>query len=132
MDFLVGVVVLKVLIDIFPNFGMICVSGCSQMKLLIQDPNPLNILDIRRLDYIPKHFEEIKIHIDTFLDHGVVESIDSWIYNNLNGRYSVVQDLDLLDNQSKTIYKIGFEDSSEVSYFSLACPVLAEPTVKIV
>lgn len=29
MDLLVGVVVLKVLIEIFPNFGMICVSGCS-------------------------------------------------------------------------------------------------------
>jgi len=37
-----------------------------------------------------------------------------------------------LDNKIEQVYILGFEDPSESSFFSLACPVLASQELKIV
>jgi len=102
------------------------------MRLLVQDPNPLNVLDIRELDTMPIHFEKLSLKIESWNYTNTIDNIRDWIYNNLNGRFAIIQDLYLVDNKMENVYQIGFEDASEVSYFSLACSVLATDQVKIV
>jgi hypothetical protein len=50
-----------------------------------------------------------------------VKTIDSWIFNNLNGRYYVGQGIEL-DSNNSIIYvtKVGFEQEKEISFFLLA------------
>ena len=50
------------------------------MKLLVQDPNPLNILGIRELDTMPIHFEKIDVRITTWRIDNVADDIKNWIY----------------------------------------------------
>ena len=102
------------------------------MRLLAQEPNPLNILDIRELDYVPTHFEKIKLKCEMYYGTEKIEEVKRWIYKNLSSRFCIVQDLEILDNKIEQVYILGFEDPSESSFFSLACPVLASQELKIV
>ena len=43
--------------------------------------NPLNVLNVRRLNRIPPNFA--KIHLKDFFD---IQKLDSWIYLNLDSR----------------------------------------------
>lgn len=80
--------------------------------------NPLNVLGIRKLNFIPEHFAMITVSTDRDL-----EKIDNWIYDNLNSRYcmKVVQIIDE-NNKISEILKIGVEEPKELTIFSLLCP----------
>lgn len=82
--------------------------------------NALNVIGQRRLLYIPKHFNVLKIISSTD-----ISIIDKWIYQNLNSRYCIISTQGL-DNQNKIIdlYEIGMEDNKELTMLSLACPYL--------
>jgi hypothetical protein len=84
------------------------------------EPNPLNVFDIRRVDYSPPYFESINIP----MTYNLQESIERWIEFHLKGRFFIGKDTALVDNRIETTLKIGFEDSKEMSYFMLACPHL--------
>jgi hypothetical protein len=88
------------------------------MALKHGKPNPLNFLDLRRVQFPARHF-----HYTTLPKYspGIVKSVDNWIYNNLNGRYYVGQAIDL-DNTNTITYvtKIGFEQEKEISFFLLS------------
>ena len=102
------------------------------MRLLIDDPNPYNVLEIRKLRFIPKHFTVIKLqHHVPYWTNSLLTTIDNWIYNNCSGRYSIAEDLDVVDNKVEKIIKIGFENASESSYFSLGCSELTGHEVKV-
>ena len=83
--------------------------------------NPLNVVGQRRLSYAPLHFTCIIIpEVHKF------DRIDEWIYNNLNGRYSM-SGIQTVSREKKLVvgaFKVGFEDPSELSMLSLACPFL--------
>lgn len=80
--------------------------------------NPLNALGLRRLNYIPEHFSRMSIKNN-------VEEINSWVYSNLNSRYAINRTLKVgEDNRMIETQEIGFEDSKELTMFSLACPYL--------
>jgi hypothetical protein len=82
------------------------------------DLNPLNVLDIRKLDRIPVHFSKIKLGTVSF----DIREIDEWINDRCSGRYSV-QSIPTLDNgKMKNIIFAGFEEEKEITYFMLACP----------
>jgi hypothetical protein len=83
--------------------------------------NPLNVLDLRKLDRIPPNFAKIKIK-----EHTRIKEIDHWIYTNLDSRYCIrkVQSVDSYSNKLITVYEIGVEDPKELSMLSLACPYL--------
>lgn len=82
--------------------------------------NPLNVLDIRYVQKIPKHFTSIMVELSC--DE---KTIKRWIYNNLSSRFNVVKDLVVLDNNLMTeLTKISFEDKRESSLFILKCPYL--------
>lgn len=102
------------------------------MKLLMNGPNPLNVLDIREVETMPIHFQKINVKISSWHGERTVNEIRNWIYNNLDGRFAVTEMLHLIDNKLENVYQIGFEKGSELSYFSLACSVLADDQVIIV
>lgn len=92
------------------------------MALKHGKPNPLNLLDLRRVRFPARHFHYTTV---TRFNPNRSMSIDDWIYQNLNGRYYVGQTI-VLDNTNTISYatKIGFEEEKELSFFLLACPDL--------
>ena len=54
------------------------------MSLSRGEVNPLGILGLRKLSFIPEHFT--KISVDSFVN---VKLLDHWIGYNLNSRYAI-------------------------------------------
>lgn len=92
------------------------------MALKNGKPNSLNFFGLRRVEFSPPHF----VYTDfNKYSPGVIKQFDSWIKNNLNGRYYLGQEL-TLDHNNTLVYvtKIGFEIEKELSFFKIACPIL--------
>jgi hypothetical protein len=87
----------------------------------LKDPNPLDVLSKRRVAYCPPHFETTNVNKSYNLENAISE----WIIENLKGRFYIGNNVDLdKSNNVKSVYTIGFENASEMSYFMLACPHL--------
>lgn len=83
--------------------------------------NPLNLLEKRRVEFMPVYFE----HTDFTFGYNLIDAIDMWIYTNLKGRYFIGKSIKLDEQNSiKHSLRVGFEESKEMSYFMLACPHL--------
>lgn len=82
--------------------------------------NPLNIHKARRLDFCPPGFETVNIEPG----YNLVKAIDEWIFDNTTGRYFIGNTVNCDTGPIKSKLKVGFEKSSEMSYFMLACPHL--------
>ena len=83
---------------------------------------PFNVFDCRRVDYCPPYFESDHFNIR----HGRDRIVNSWIVENLSGRYYIDRSITLDNNQNiDQQIKIGFEDKKDMSYFLLACSVLS-------
>jgi len=102
------------------------------MKLLMHDPNPNNVLNIRELNYMPKTFERITIKSEGWRINDIIDQMRQWIYNNLDGRYCIVSNLKTIDNKMEVVYQIGFEEPAEITIFSLGCSVLHDGDIKVV
>ena len=92
------------------------------MALKNGKPNPLNYFKMRRVAYAPPHFKYTTL--DTY-NPSIVRQLDNWIRLNLNNRYYIGQSIAL--NQSNSIIyttKIGFESEKDLSFFTIACPIL--------
>jgi len=88
------------------------------MALKHGKPNPLNLLDLRRVHFPARHFYYITLGK---FNTNRVYKIDNWIFNNLNGRYYVGQSIGLDNKNIITYYlNIGFEEEKELSFFLLA------------
>lgn len=87
------------------------------------DINPLSILGIRSLDFIPDNFAKFKIG-EHYLIHSKKE-LESWITHNLNGRFAIcsLPEIDS-DDRLKVNTFVGFESHKELTLFMLACPLL--------
>lgn len=89
------------------------------MSLAKDRVNALNVLDVRRLTYIPTHFA--KMSINSFQ----IENINSWVYQNLDSRYAIVRSLKLdSSNKLVEVHELGVEDARELTMLSLSCPHL--------
>ena len=90
------------------------------MSLIRGTVNPLNVLGVRKLPYIPFHFG--RTHTQNIKD---IHSIDDWIYTNLNSRYCIKK-THMLDSNNKIteMCEIGMEDHKELTMLSLGCPYL--------
>lgn len=87
----------------------------------LSKPNPYDFFGIRRLDTPCIHFDYINIP----LKYNLEQSLSKWIGENLKGRYYLGKNIALsTDGQVANTLKIGFEDHKELSYFTLACPLL--------
>ena len=90
------------------------------MSLNRGEVNPLSVLGLRKLNFIPDHFAKITVNktIDTKL-------IDNWINYNLNSRYAVTKNLSIDQNKKMIeVLEIGFEDPKEITMLTLGCPYL--------
>lgn len=91
------------------------------MALLKGRVNPLNVLDLRKIDRIPPHFAKL-----TIKDPTKIRDIDNWIYTNLDSRYCIrkVQTVDSSTNKLILVHEVGMEDPKELTMLSLGCPFL--------
>jgi hypothetical protein len=90
------------------------------MPLNRGEVNPLGILGLRKLPFIPAHFKTIHV------DHGYdVKMIEHWIMFNLKSRYAFKNRF-IIDDKNKLIdvLEVGLEDPKEVTLLYLGCPYL--------
>jgi len=91
------------------------------MKIDFDNPNPLNLFGLRKLEVPPPFFN----YCNLILSYNLLNAIELWIKENCKGRYYIGQGNSLSDDGFiNSGLKIGFEDSKEMSYFMLACPHL--------
>jgi hypothetical protein len=92
------------------------------MSLKNGKPNALTYFDLRRVEFACPHFKYTTV--DRY-NPNLVKSIDYWIRKNLNNRYYVGQGI-TLDSTNTIVYniRVGFESEKELSFFTIACPVL--------
>ena len=97
------------------------------MSLSRGEINPLGILNLRKLSFIPEHFQ--KIIIATYVDFKL---LDQWIDYNLNSRYAIRRQYTVnSNNKIVEVVEIGIEDPKEVTILSLGCPYLHNTTKDI-
>lgn len=90
------------------------------MALNRGEVNPLNVLGVRKLPYVPFHFA--KTYTENLKD---IYEIDDWIYTNLNSRYCIKKTHKLdKNNKISEVCEIAVEDPKELSMLSLGCPYL--------
>lgn len=81
--------------------------------------NPLEVLNIRKLETMPPHFCKTKIA------EASLKLIQNWIRSKLTGRYCVVSYPNVTSNDRfQTATFVGFEEQKELTFFMLACPYL--------
>ena len=92
------------------------------MALKNGKPNPLDYFNLRRVEFACPHFKYTTLEK---YSPSLVKSVDLWIKKNLNSRYYVGQGI-VLDNTNTIVYntRIGFESEKELSFFTIACPIL--------
>jgi hypothetical protein len=90
------------------------------MSLNRNEVNPLSVLNVRRLKFIPKHFT--KISLDILTD---IKILNRWINYNLNSRYAIKKTI-TVDHNNKMIemIEVGIEDSREITMLTLGCPYI--------
>lgn len=87
----------------------------------LKDPNPLDVLDMRRTGFCPPHFSTVNIP----KRYNIEQVISEWIDHNLSGRYFLGNNVELdKENKITQVYTVGFESAKEMSFFMLACPHL--------
>jgi len=90
------------------------------MSLNRNEVNPLSVLNVRRLKFIPKHFT--KISLDLLTD---IKVLNRWINYNLNSRYAIKKTITVdHDNKMIEIIEVGIEDSREITMLTLGCPYI--------
>jgi hypothetical protein len=92
------------------------------MALKNGKPNPLDYYNLRRVEFACPHFKYTTV--DKY-NPTIIKSIDTWIRKHLNNRYYIGQGI-ALDNTNTIVYntRIGFESEKELSFFTIACPLL--------
>jgi len=90
------------------------------MSLNRGEVNPLGLLGLRKLNFIPEHFA--RISTETFVD---VQKLEHWITFNLNSRYAIKKQFAVdQQNKLKEVLEIGLEDPKEITMLTLGCPHL--------
>lgn len=83
--------------------------------------NTLDVINQRKVEYIPPHFAKFKISDKGYFD----PELENWIQTNLKGRYVIYTwpSINSDDKQSLSTCA-AFEDHKELTFFMLACPYL--------
>lgn len=88
------------------------------MALNRNELNPLSVLGVRRLSFIPEHFTKFSVQ-----DIKNIHILDHWINYNLNSRYAITKGITLNSkNRWSEVIEIGLEDPAEMSMLLLSCP----------
>lgn len=82
--------------------------------------NPLGVLGLRKLSFVPDHFTTI-----TTENKSQARFIEQWIESNLNSRYAITNKVVLnSENKITTVLEIGLEDPKEITLLTLGCHYL--------
>ena len=82
--------------------------------------NPLAVLKVRRLNFIPENFSVIKIS-----NNKNIKFLSHWINYNLNSRYAITRNFTISqDNKLIEVIEVGIEDPKELTMLTLSCPHL--------
>lgn len=85
--------------------------------------NPLEILEARRMEFLPPHFTILKLPHLGWRDDVI---IDDWVEKNLKNRYFSGSKV-FLENNSLIKHRIiAFEDAHDSSMFLLKCPYIGQ------
>ena len=97
------------------------------MSLNRGEVNPLSVLGLRKLSFIPAHFT--KISVDQYVNANL---LDHWINYNLNSRYAIKKQY-VVDASNKMVemLEIGLEDPKEAIMLTLGCPHIHKNTKDI-
>ena len=89
------------------------------MSLNRGEVNPLGVLGLRKLSFVPEHFAKISVN---FTD---IRLLDQWVCYHLNSRYSIRETFSI-DTKNKMVknIEIGLEDPKELTILTLGCPYL--------
>ena len=82
--------------------------------------NPLDVFNLRQLDYCPPHFHLVKFDL-----RASVRDIENWIYEHLSGRFYIGNYVTVDSDSSKSMALqkvVAFELHEEASYFGLFLP----------
>lgn len=91
------------------------------MMIKNAEPNPLNLFNIRQVQYAPAHFEYVNLPTKYNLE----QSLAKWIDGHLKHRYYIGKNVIIDDNNKFVqVVTVGFEETKDMSYFMLACPHL--------
>jgi hypothetical protein len=97
------------------------------MSLNKGEVNPLGVLKLRRLKFIPAHFTTVRI--GPLVD---IKFLTQWINYNLNSRYGIKQSVMIdQDNKIKEVIEIGLEDGREITLLLLGCPYINNNTKEL-
>ena len=89
------------------------------MSLSRGEVNPLGILKLRKLSFIPEHFSKINI------EKTDIKLLDHWIIYNLNSRYAIKKHFALDANKKMVeVIEIGMENPKEILMLTLGCPYI--------
>ena len=89
------------------------------MALSRGEVNPLGILKLRKLSFIPEHFSKLQVDL---VD---IKLLDHWINYHLNSRYAIKKTITLDQNKKMVeVIEIGIEDSREITMLTLGCPYI--------
>jgi hypothetical protein len=89
------------------------------MSLSRNEVNPLGVLKLRKLSFIPKHFTKISVELTD------IKLLDHWINYHLNSRYAIKKTFSLDANKKMVeVIEIGLEDPKEILMLTLGCPYI--------
>jgi hypothetical protein len=82
--------------------------------------NPLGILGMRQIEFIPDHFSKLTVKQTD------IKLLNQWIAYNLNSRYAIKKTSVIDSKNSRFVesLEIGMEDPSEITMLILGCPYL--------
>ena len=90
------------------------------MSLSRGEINPLGVLGLRKLSFIPEHFS--KLSVDRLID---AKLLDHWIGYNLNSRYAIKKQYTVdHNNKMVEVLEVGMEDPREITMLTLGCPYI--------
>lgn len=82
--------------------------------------NPLDVFDLRQVNFCPPHFEKIAFDIRTS-----EKVIRDWIFENCEGRFFLGDMVAPTEAGSSVMHKVAaFEKHSEATYFGLFLPTI--------
>jgi hypothetical protein len=90
--------------------------------MLDTEINPLNVLEARRLEYLPPHMIPLPVTANSWYS----ENVPRWIEANLKGRYFFGVLTRLVDNSIISYHAVAFEDPAESTMFFLKCPLIGQ------
>ena len=89
------------------------------MALSRSEVNPLGILKLRKLSFIPEHFTKMQVDL---VD---IKLLDHWINYHLNSRYAIKKTITLDHNKKMVeVIEIGIEDCRGITMLNLGCPYI--------